>query len=72
MVHHHSRQYTSNIAEDLYQCIAMRNRIRTKINKAFTEDDMPNYFDESFIFEHRSTIKNFKLFSGNSGLFLKV
>lgn len=60
--YHHSRQYTSNIEEDLYQCIVMRNRIRTKINKVFTEDDIPNYFDESFMFEHRFTIKNFTFF----------
>ena len=62
MVHHQSRQYTNNIEEDLYQCIVMRNRIRTKINKVFTEDDIPNYFDESFMFEHRFTIKNFNFF----------
>ena len=60
--YHNSRQYTSNIEEDLYQCIVMPNRIRTKINKVFTEDDISNYFDKSFMFEHRFTIKSFNFF----------
>ena len=67
--YHHSRQYTSNIEEELYQSIVIRNHIRTKIIKAFTEDDISNYFDESFMFEHRFTIKNFNCFMVNLDYF---
>ena len=46
--------------EDFIQARAIANRIRPYINKTgFDLTDIPIYFDDGFLFEHRYSIVNF-------------
>ena len=56
----HSKQYYNKMEEELIQAIVVGNRITTYINKpAFNPTDIPIYFDDGFLLEHRYSIANF-------------
>ena len=57
--YYHSEQY-NKMEEELIQARVTGNRIRTHLNKPIINlTDIPMYFDDGFLCEHRYSIANF-------------